>query len=391
MLKMKFANRVEMLGEEAAFEVLALAQAMERKGADVVHFEIGEPDFDTPEHIKQAAIDALKKGLTHYTPTPGLPELREAIAERIREDYGVDVKPEEVLVMPGAKPGIFYSLLAIVEEGDEVILPNPGFPAYENAVKLAGGKPVYVPLREEKEFRITYDDIVEKLSERTKAIIINSPHNPCGSMLTPSDIRDIAELAKKKGFYVLSDEVYSKLVYEGEFRSLLNELDLEDGAIVIDGFSKTYAMTGWRLGYCIANKDLIRRMSKLQNNSVSCVPAFVQVAGIAALRGPQECVKEMVRQYKERRDVIVNEINRVEGFSCQRPKGAFYAFVNVKKYRIKSYDLMKFLLENAKVAVLHGSAMGSYGEGYLRFSYATSIDKIREGFARIRESLKKLG
>ncbi|RLE53449.1 MAG: pyridoxal phosphate-dependent aminotransferase, partial [Candidatus Methanomethylicota archaeon] len=313
------------------------------------------------------------------------------IAERIREDYGVDVKPEEVLVMPGAKPGIFYSLLAIVEEGDEVILPNPGFPAYENAVKLAGGKPVYVPLREEKEFRITYDDIVEKLSERTKAIIINSPHNPCGSMLTPSDIRDIAELAKKKGFYVLSDEVYSKLVYEGEFRSLLNELDLEDGAIVIDGFSKTYAMTGWRLGYCIANKDLIRRMSKLQNNSVSCVPAFVQVAGIAALRGPQECVKEMVRQYKERRDVIVNEINRVEGFSCQRPKGAFYAFVNVKKYRIKSYDLMKFLLENAKVAVLHGSAMGSYGEGYLRFSYATSIDKIREGFARIRESLKKLG
>ncbi|RLE49521.1 MAG: pyridoxal phosphate-dependent aminotransferase [Candidatus Methanomethylicota archaeon] len=388
---MKFANRVEMLGEEAAFEVLALAQAMERKGADVVHFEIGEPDFDTPEHIKQAAIDALKKGLTHYTPTPGLPELREAIAERIREDYGVDVKPEEVLVMPGAKPGIFYSLLAIVEEGDEVILPNPGFPAYENAVKLAGGKPVYVPLREEKEFRITYDDIVEKLSERTKAIIINSPHNPCGSMLTPSDIRDIAELAKKKGFYVLSDEVYSKLVYEGEFRSLLNELDLEDGAIVIDGFSKTYAMTGWRLGYCIANKDLIRRMSKLQNNSVSCVPAFVQVAGIAALRGPQECVKEMVRQYKERRDVIVNEINRVEGFSCQRPKGAFYAFVNVKKYRIKSYDLMKFLLENAKVAVLHGSAMGSYGEGYLRFSYATSIDKIREGFARIRESLKKLG
>ena len=387
---MKFTRRVEALGEEAAFEVLALAQAMERAGANIVHLEIGEPDFDTPEHIKEAAIDALKKGLTHYTPTPGLLELREAIAERMRGDYGVDVKPEEVLVTPGAKPGIFYSLLAIVEEGDEVILPNPGFPAYENAVKLAGGKPVYVPLREEKEFRVTYDDIAERLSDKTKAIIINSPHNPCGSMLTPSDIKDIAELAKKRGLYVLSDEVYSKLVYEGEFRSLLNELSLEEGAIVIDGFSKTYAMTGWRLGYCIASRDLIKRMSKLQNNSVSCVPAFVQIAGIAALKGPQDCVKEMARQYKERRDVIVNEINSVEGFNCQRPKGAFYAFANVKRYGMKSYDLMKFLLEKAKVAVLHGSAMGSYGEGYLRFSYATSVDKIREGFARIREALKRL-
>jgi len=387
---MKFTRRVEALGEEAAFEVLALAQAMERAGANIVHLEIGEPDFDTPEHIKEAAIDALKKGLTHYTPTPGLLELREAIAERMRGDYGVDVKPEEVLVTPGAKPGIFYSLLAIVEEGDEVILPNPGFPAYENAVKLAGGKPVYVPLREEKEFRVTYDDIAERLSDKTKAIIINSPHNPCGSMLTPSDIKDIAELAKKRGLYVLSDEVYSKLVYEGEFRSLLNELSLEEGAIVIDGFSKTYAMTGWRLGYCIASRDLIKRMSKLQNNSVSCVPAFVQMAGIAALKGPQDCVKEMARQYKERRDVIVNEINSVEGFNCQRPKGAFYAFANVKRYGMKSYDLMKFLLEKAKVAVLHGSAMGSYGEGYLRFSYATSVDKIREGFARIREALKRL-
>jgi len=377
------------LGTETAFEVLALAREMEYKGFKIIHFEIGEPDFDTPSHIKDAAVEALKSGFTHYTPSQGIRELREAIAEKVRDDYGVDVDPNRnIVVMPGAKPCIFAAMLAILDPGDEVIIPSPAYPIYESIINFLDAKPVLIPVREEDEFRLTVDAVAENITSRTRMIVVNTPCNPTGSMLSPGDVKGIAEIARERGIYVLADEVYSKIVFEHPHYSFLEEFD--DNVIVVDGFSKTYAMTGWRLGYAIANSMLIEYMTKLQINIVSCPVAFVQKAAIAALRGPQDCVKSMVEEYRSRRDLIYDLLRRIDGIRVIKPKGAFYIFPNISSYGMKSLNLMKYLLAEAKVAVLHGTAFGQYGEGYLRLSYALSKEEIIEGLRRMRDALEKL-
>lgn len=389
----KFSSeRMSRLGIEEAFVVLSKAKELERKGAKIIHFEIGEPDFDTPEHIRRSAIEALKQGYTHYTPTLGMLELREAIAEVTSEEYNIDVDPQrEVIVMPGAKPGIFNTVLATINPGDEVIIPNPGFPTFGSVVEFVGGVPVYVPLREENDFRIRAEDIENKITEKTKMLILNSPENPCGSVLTKGDVEAIAEIAIKNNLLVISDEIYRKIIYDGrKHYSIMSEPGMKERTILLDGFSKTYAMTGWRIGYAIANERIIEHLSMLQNNSVSCVTAFVQRAGIEALRGPQDCVKEMVKEYERRRNVIVPGINKIPGFSCKNPMGAFYVFANIKELNLKAYDLMIYLLEKASVATLHGPAMGKFAEGYLRFAYATSVENIKTGLQRIREAIEKL-
>lgn len=386
---LKLASSMSRLGTETAFEVLALAREMEYRGFNIVHFEIGEPDFDTPEHIKNAAIEALKSGFTHYTPSQGIRELREAITDKIRDDYGVDFDPNRnVVVMPGAKPCIFAAMLALLDSGDEVIIPSPAYPIYESIVNFVGAKPILIPVYEEEEFRLTVDAVVENITDRTKMIVVNTPCNPTGSMLSASDVKGIVEVAREKGIYILADEVYSKIVFEYPHYSFLKEFD--DNIIVVDGFSKTYAMTGWRLGYAIANSSLIEYMTKLQINIVSCPVAFVQKAAIAALRGPQDCVKSMVEEYRSRRDLIYDLMRKIDGIRVIKPKGAFYIFPNVSSYGLKSIDLMKYLLAEAKVAVLHGTAFGQHGEGYLRLSYALSKEMIVEGLKRISEALEKL-
>jgi len=390
-VKLSFADRMVDLGTETAFEVLAMARGLERKGVDIVHLEIGEPDFDTPQHIKDAAFKALKAGFTHYTPAPGIIELREAIAERVSNDLGIDVDPNwEVVVMPGAKPCIFTGILATVNPGDEVLLPNPAFPIYESVVRFFGAVPVSVPLREENDFRLSPEDVEERVTRRTKLLIINSPHNPCGSSLLKEDVEGLTDIAKENGLWVISDEVYSKIQYQGSFHSILSEPGMKERTILIDGFSKTYAMTGWRLGYAVGNPEVIAHMVKLQINICSCATSFVQMAAIEALRGPQDCVKQMVREYDKRRKAIVSGLNAIEGISCKVPDGAFYVFPNVKGLGMKSEELMNFLLARARVATLHGDCFGEYGEGYLRLSYATSIENIKEGLNRIKVAVEGL-
>lgn len=377
------------LGTETAFEVLALARSMERRGEKVIHFEIGEPDFDTPSHIKEAAVKALEEGFTHYTPAQGIRELREAIADRVRDDYRVDVDPDRnIVVMPGAKPCLFSSMIALLDPGDEVLIPSPAYPIYESIVSFTGAKPVLIPVREEDEFRITPESVAEKITERTKMIVVNTPCNPTGSMLTERDVKEIAEVAREKSVYILADEVYSKITFDQPHYSFLEEFD--DHIIVVDGFSKTYAMTGWRLGYAIANHELVEQLVKLQINIASCPVSFVQKAAVAALRGPQDCVKSMVEEYRARRDLIYRLLSETPRVKVVKPRGAFYIFPNFTGYGMKSEELMRYILEEAKVAVLHGTAFGVYGEGYLRFSFALSREEIVEGMERIREALEKL-
>lgn len=387
-----FAERTGRLGTESAFEVLAKAKALEAQGMDLIHFEIGEPDFDTPKHIIDAAVEAVRNQWTHYTPSAGIAELREAIADTISESRGIDVDPaKEVVVLPGAKPAIFNSLMAMVDHGDEVIVPNPGFPIYESVVSYAGGKTVYARLKEEDDFNMKREDIVKLVTDKTKVIIINSPHNPCGSVLQKSDLEALAELAIENDLFVISDEVYNRILYEGkECPSITSEPGMKERTMIIDGFSKTYAMTGWRLGYAVGPSELINHMTRLQTNSTSCVNAFVQKAGVAALRGPQDCVDEMVAEYKERRDVIVKGLNRIDGFSCRTPRGAFYVLANIMELGKKSKELMEFLMKEARVVTLPGTAMGSFAEGYIRFSYATSVENIQEGIERIKTTVPKL-
>jgi aspartate aminotransferase len=385
------AERMGLIGTEAAFEVLARARELEARGMKVIHLELGEPDFDTPEHIKEAAIRALKDGYTHYTPSRGIQELREAIAERLNIDYGVDVDPRtQIIVMPGAKPCIYSAIMATVNPGDEVVIPSPAFPIYESIVRFLGAKPVLVPLREERGFRLDVEEVSKLITNRTKMIVLNSPNNPCGSMLDPKDVRAIAELAKDRRLLILSDEVYSHITYEAKHHTILREAGIEDQAIMIDGFSKTYAMTGWRLGYAVSRKEIIDQMERLQINITSCPTSFVQRAAIAALRGPQEPVEAMVREFKARRDLIVQGLNDIEGITCTKPAGAFYAFPNVKEFRASSKELARLLLEKAGVAVLDGEAFGQYGKGYLRLSYATSRENIQEGIRRMKEFLERV-
>ncbi|MBC7232996.1 MAG: pyridoxal phosphate-dependent aminotransferase [Chloroflexi bacterium] len=392
---MKLAQRMSRLGTETAFEVLVRAKALEAQGREVVHLEIGEPDFDTPANIIEAACRALRSGYTHYVPSAGIPELREAIAEDVSKSRGIQVNPNQVVVTPGAKPIMFFVILALAESGDEVIYPNPGFPIYESMINFVGATPVPLRLLEEREFGFDVDELRSKVNPRTKLIIINSPHNPCGSMLSREELAAIAEIVSKYDAMILSDEIYSRIVYDGEFVSITSFPGMAERTIILDGFSKTYAMTGWRMGYGVMPEALAAQVAKLMTNSNSCTAAFTQVAGIEALRGPQDESRKMVAAFKERRDFIVKGLNEIPGIHCLLPKGAFYVFPNVKEIvrRGKFANtkvLADALLQEAGVATLSGTAFGEYGEGYLRLSYANSIQNLEKALQRIGEFVAKL-
>jgi aspartate/methionine/tyrosine aminotransferase len=372
------AQRMERLGTETAFEVLARAKALEAQGREILHFEIGEPDFDTPWHIKEAAIQALRDGYTHYGPTPGLPVLREAIAEAVSKSRGIAVAPDEVIVTPGAKPIMFFTLLAYAQPGDEVIYPNPSFPIYESMINFVGAKAVPIPLLEPHGFSFDMERFEASLSPRTKLIILNSPGNPTGGTIPASDLQRIAGLAVERGILVLSDEIYSGMQYAGTPISIAAMPGMQELTIVLDGFSKLYAMTGWRLGYGVANRHIIERFTKLMANSASCTASFVQMAGVAALRGPQEPTQQMVAEFRRRREIIVQGLNDIRGLRCAVPQGAFYVFPNIQALQRSSAGVASQLLDEAGIACLAGTAFGDYGEGYLRFSYASSEENIRK-------------
>ena len=375
---------------ESAFKVLAQAQALEAKGKSVVHLEIGEPDFDTPRHISEAAFEALKKGQTHYVNAQGIIPLRKEIAKEMEKTRGVPVDPDCVIVTPGAKPIMFYAILALLQRGDEAIYPDPGFPIYESMIRFTGARPVPIPLREELDFSFDINELASKITPKTRMIILNSPHNPTGGVLTKDELRFIADLAKKNEITVFSDEVYDNMLYEGESFSITSYPGMMDRTILLNGFSKTYAMTGWRLGYAVVPKELVDPIVKLIVNSVSCTPAFIQHAGIAALTGPQDSVPVMVEEFRRRRDLIVSGLNSIPGISCLSPRGAFYVFPNIKKLGMTSDEAADYLLNEAGVATLSGAAFGIYGEGYLRLSYANSQENLRKALDRIREAVAKL-
>jgi aspartate aminotransferase len=381
--ELRLAKRMARLGTETAFEVLVKARALEAKGRDIIHLEIGEPDFDTPRNIIDAGCDALHKGFTHYGPSAGLPQLREAIAEYVSQTRKVNASPDEVVVVPGGKPIIFFSILALAEEGDEIIYPNPGFPIYESMINYVGAKAVPIRLREEMDFRLDVDELKGLINDRTKLIIINSPQNPTGGVLTKIDIEGIARAIGDRNIMVLSDEIYSRLIFEGEHHSIMSIDGMKERTILLDGFSKTYAMTGWRMGYGVMRADLATHISRLMTNSSSCTASFTQVAGVEALRGPQESVDRMCAEFKKRRDVMVAGLNKIKGFSCRLPKGAFYVFPNITKTGWKSKKLADALLDDAGVAGLSGTAFGDFGEGYLRFSVANSIENIQKALERV--------
>ena len=371
------------LGTETAFEVLAKAKALEAQGRDVIHFEIGEPDFDTPTHIRDAAKSALDAGFTHYGPSPGLPDVRERIANHQSEIQGYDIDPSRIVVTPGAKPIMFFSILALIEKGDEVIYPNPGFPISESMIAFAGGTAVPLQLKAESGFHAEIDDLHRKVTSRTKMIILNSPNNPCGSVVPRSDLEKIASIASEAGIVVLADEIYKDFYYEGSHNSVSGFHGMRDNTIILDGFSKSYAMTGWRLGYGVLPEPLVEPISRLVTNSVSCTSSFSQQAAIAALDAPQDSVKEMVKEFKRRRDVVVDGLNSIDGIVCQVPKGAFYAFPNIRGTGLTSRELADRLLSEAGVALLSGTAFGQFGDGYLRLSFANSLENINEGIRRI--------
>ncbi len=380
---LKLAGRMSRLGTETAFEVLVKARALEAQGKSVIHLEIGEPDFDTPSNIVDSAIVALRQGWTHYGPSPGLPQLRQAIADHISRSRGVSVTPEEVVVVPGGKPVMFFAILALAEAGDEVIYPNPGFPIYESMINFAGAKPVPIRLREEMDFRFDVDELASLITDRTRLIILNSPQNPTGGVLTGKDIQDIAAAIGDRNVMILSDEIYSRLIFEGNHHSILSVPGFKDRTIVLDGFSKTYAMTGWRLGYGVMRTDLAAQVSQLMTNSNSCTASFTQVAGVEALCGDQASVEKMRLEFLRRRDMFVRGLNQIKGFSCCVPKGAFYAFPNIQKTGWTSKKLANALLEQAGVAALSGTAFGASGEGYLRFSIANSYENLKLALERI--------
>ena len=387
---MIFADRMDRLGTESAFEVLAKAKGLEAQGKDIVHLEIGQPDFITPANISEAAFKAMKDGHTGYGPSAGLLEFREVIAEHISETRGVEIHPDEVTVTPGAKPIIFFTILALINEGDEVIYPNPGFPIYESVIDFIDAKAVPLPLREEVDFRFRIEDLEASISDRTKLLIINSPQNPTGGTLAKSDLEAIAELAVKHNFYVLTDEVYSRILYEGIHDSLISLPGMKERTILLEGHSKTYAMTGWRLGYGVAPTELADKITQLTINSNSCTATFTQFAGIEALTGPQDFVHDMVTEFRKRRDAIVDGLNAIEGVSCIKPLGAFYVFPNVSQLPLSCQDLSDYLLEDAGVAVLPGTAFGKYGDGYLRLSYANSLENIQEALARMDSAISRI-
>lgn len=387
--ELRLAKRMARLGTETAFEVLVKARALEAKGRDIVHLEIGEPDFDTPENIIEAACGALHQGFTHYGPSAGMPPLREAIAQYVSETRGITATPDQVVVVPGGKPIIFFTIMALVEQGDEVIYPNPGFPIYESMIDFLGAKAVPIQLREEMDFRFDIDQLPGLINDRTKLIILNSPQNPTGGVLEKKDLEGIARAIGDRNIMVLTDEIYSRLIFEGEHHSIMSLPGMQERCILLDGFSKTYAMTGWRMGYGVMRADLATHVARLMTNSNSCTASFTQVAGIEALRGPQESVDTMCAEFKKRRDIMVDGLNSIKGFSCLRPKGAFYVFPNIKKTGWPSKELADALLEDAGVAALSGTAFGHFGEGYLRFSVANSIENIEKALDRVGAWAKK--
>ena len=384
------ATSLERLGTETAFSVLARAKALEREGHDVIHLEIGEPDFPTPLHICDVAAEALQAGETHYCPSAGIPELREAAAEYLSTTRGIDVGPENVLVGTGAKPFLFFGILATCNPGDEVVYPDPGFPIYESAVRWAGATPVPLPLLEERDFTFSPEDLADRLSARTKLVILNSPHNPTGGALSPEDVASAAELLAATDAWVLSDEVYSQMLYEGEFASIASHPGMLERTILLDGLSKTYAMTGWRCGFAAVPDELVDPLTRFFVNSTSCVPGFVQLAGVAALRGPQDEPRAMVEEFRARRSLVVDGLNELPGVSCRVPKGAFYAFPNVADVPIGADELASRLLEEAGVAVLAGSAFGRVGNDNLRLSYANSRANLSAALDRIAAFLGSL-
>jgi aspartate/methionine/tyrosine aminotransferase len=364
------------LGTETAFEVLNRARALEKQGRSIIHLEIGEPDFATPANIVDAAVDALHMGWTHYGPSAGLPDLRKEIADYVSRTRNVPVTSDEVVVVPGGKPIIFYTMLTFVDPGDEVIYPNPGFPIYESMINYLDGRAIPIQLREERDFSLDVHELASLITDRTKIIILNSPQNPTGGVLTKRDILDIAGVIGGRNILILSDEIYSRLIFEGEHFSIMSVPGFKDRTILLDGFSKTYAMTGWRMGYGVMRPDLAAHMTRLMTNSNSCTASFTQVAGIRALQGDQSPVQKMSDEFKRRRDVFVAGLNKIKGFSCRLPKGAFYVFPNVMKTTWPSKKLADALLDEAGVACLSGTAFGAFGEGYLRFSIANSLENL---------------
>jgi aspartate/methionine/tyrosine aminotransferase len=382
----RLAERMSRLGTESAFDVLARAKALEAQGREVVHLEIGEPDFDTPEHVVQAGIDALRDGQTHYTPAAGIPALREAIAAEISRTRGVDVGPERVVVTPGGKPIMYFVITALAGPGDEVIYPDPGFPIYESVINFVGATPVPLTLREEHGFSVDPDELRSLITERTRLVILNSPHNPTGAVIPGNVVDEIARMASEHNFLILSDEIYSRILYEGTFESIASRTGMLDRTIILDGFSKTYAMTGWRLGYGVMPPALAEQVTRLQVNSNSCVPAFTQLAGVAALTGSQQPAEQMVAEFRSRRDAIVAGLNDIPGITCLKPSGAFYVFPNVSQLG-DSATIADRLLDEGGVALLNGGAFGAGGQGYLRLSYANSLENIRAALERIAKVL----
>jgi aspartate aminotransferase len=387
--ELRLSERMLRLGTETAFEVLHQARVLESQGKDIVHLEIGEPDFDTPKNIVDAAVNALHKGWTHYGPSAGLPDLRQVIAQEVSRSRGVAVDADEVVVVPGGKPIIFFTMLALIDRGDEVIYPNPGFPIYESMVEYLGGKAMPIRLREEKDFGLDINELGSLITDRTKLVILNSPQNPTGGVLGEADIREIAEVIGDRNILVLSDEIYSRLIFEGKHHSIISVAGFKDRTILLDGFSKTYAMTGWRMGYGVMRSDLATQITRLMTNSNSCTASFTQVAGIEALRGDQSSVEHMRREFQRRRDGFVGGLSRIKGFSCRMPKGAFYVFPNIMKTGWKSKKLAGALLAEAGVACLSGTAFGDYGEGYLRFSVANSLENLNKALDRIDQWSKQ--
>jgi aspartate aminotransferase len=388
-MPIKLAQSMSRLGTETAFEVLARARQLEAQGKEVVHLEIGEPDFDTPKNIVDAGCQALRDGFTHYGPSPGIPELRVAIARKISRTRGIEVKPEQVVVVPGGKPIMFFTIMALAEPGTEVLYPDPGFPIYQSMIEYVGAKAVPMPLLEERNFRFDVDAFRNAVNERTRLIIINSPANPTGGVLERSDLEAIAEVAKARGVPVMSDEIYSEILYEGDFASISSLPGMKDLTIILDGFSKTYAMTGWRLGFGVFPEELVPHISRLVTNSVSCTATFIQKAGVEALEGPQDDVAKMVEEFRRRRKVVVDGLNSIPGIKCVNPAGAFYAFPNVKGTGMNSRDFATLLLDKYGVATLSGTSFGVYGDGYLRLSYANSVPNLEKALERIAAAVRE--
>ncbi|MCG8542416.1 MAG: pyridoxal phosphate-dependent aminotransferase [Clostridia bacterium] len=390
MDKSLLAKQMNNLKSESAFQVLAKAKKLEADGKNVIHFEIGEPDFDTPSNIVEAGKRALDEKYTHYTAAQGMLPFREAIVDYAKKYKNISTNPEEVVVVPGAKPIMYFTVTALINPGDEVICPNPSFPIYESLIRFVGGVPIPLHIKEENEFRLDVEELKSKITSKTKLLIINSPANPTGGILTEEDIEGIADAVRGKNIFVLSDEIYDRIVYEGSAKSIATMPGMKDWTIVLDGFSKTYAMTGWRLGYGIMNKELAHHITKLIINSNSCTAAFTQMAGIEALKGPQDEVLRMIDEFKRRREIIVDGLNSIKGITCKKSPGAFYAFANITGTGMKSSEMADYLLEHAGVAVLSGSSFGSFGEGYIRLSYATSLENINRGLERINDAVEKL-